>query len=166
MYDKILAFVQEHGPSLPVEIASKTNLNSFLAKAYMTDLVDRGKLLAGERIGSTNMFFLPGQEELASERARELLDATRTVATHTGKNLDMSPAAVAKREHFKRHFEKTIRDDPPKKNFSAAAFSKRGEPEKPKAKPKSKPSSKSQAIAPKTTAWATTMPAPWIRPEP
>jgi len=108
MYDKILALIQEHGPLLPVEVAGKTNMNSFLAKAYMEELVQQGKLAQGDKIGSTPIFMLPGQEKLASKRAEELLGAARTVATHVGKDLDMSSEAVEKRERFKKHFEKTL----------------------------------------------------------
>ncbi len=106
--------MQEHGPMLPVEVASKTQLNSFLAKAYMEELVQQGKLLQGEKIGSTPIFLLPGQEAQASKRAEELLDTSRTVATHVGKDLDMSPEAVAKREQFKAHFKKAMEPDKPK----------------------------------------------------
>lgn len=115
MYDKILALIQEHGPLLPVEVAGKTNMNSFLAKAYMEELVAQGKLVQGDKIGSTPIFLAPGQEALASQRAEELLAPTRTVATHVGKELDMSSEAVEKRERFKRHFEKAISEPEPAK---------------------------------------------------
>jgi hypothetical protein len=83
-------------------------MNSFMAKAYMEELVSQGKLKLGEKVGSTNLFLLPGQEEQASKAAEELLHSTRTVGGHVGKDLDMSPEAVAKREGFKKHFEKDI----------------------------------------------------------
>ena len=115
MYEKILALIQANGPMLPVEIASKTQLNSFLAKAYMEELAQQGKLIVGEKIGSTPLFLTPGQEAQASQRVKELLDTTRTVGGHVGKDLDMSPEAVNKREQFKKHFEKAISAPEPKK---------------------------------------------------
>jgi len=128
MYEKILALIQANGPMLPVEIASKTDMNSFLAKAYMEELAQQGKLIVGDKIGSTPLFLAPGQEARASERVKELLDTTRTVGGHVGKDLDMSPEAVTKREQFKKHFEKTLSEPEPKKKVITW--------EKPKVEPK------------------------------
>lgn len=108
MYEKVLQLVKDHGPSLPVEISGKLNINSFLAKAYMEELVGQGKLVAGEKIGVVNIFYAPGQEELAKKRAEEIKNPVRTVGGYVGKDLDMSPEAVAKRENFKKHFQKEL----------------------------------------------------------
>lgn len=108
MYGKIIDFVQSNGPALPAEVAGKLNLNSFLAKAFLEDLVEQGKLIRGDRVGSTNIFYLAGQEDAAKKLASEANNPSRTVGGHVGKNLDMSPDAVAKREKFKKHFSKTL----------------------------------------------------------
>lgn len=113
MYDKILALVKENGPMLPVEIASKTDMNSFLAKAYMEELAKQEKLKVGGKVGDTPLFMLPGQESQAEKRAEELSGQARTVAGHVGKGAGASPEARKKQEEFKKHFEKTINEPEP-----------------------------------------------------
>ena len=61
--------VVKTGPVLPVEVASKLGVDSFLANAYLSQLVDTGKIKQStERVGNSFVYFLAGQEGAATTR--------------------------------------------------------------------------------------------------
>lgn len=99
--DRILELVQKNGPTLPVDIASKLGMDSFLASAYMQQLVEQGKLFAGkERVGGSQIFFIPGQEASAELRIRTLLEASKKTARTFSKEVSNNPEVQKKREEF------------------------------------------------------------------
>jgi len=79
--DKVLEIVQKSQGVLPVEVASKLNLDSFLANAYLSQLVESGKIKRSTvRVGGSYLYFLPGQEKLAESRIGSLIGPTQKTA--------------------------------------------------------------------------------------
>ena len=75
MLEKIYEFVQKNGPTLPVEVASKLNTDSLLASAYLSQLVESGKLVSSkEKVGGAMLYFLPGlQSNIFLIRIQDIL---------------------------------------------------------------------------------------------
>ncbi|MEM4248009.1 MAG: hypothetical protein QXH80_01975 [Candidatus Nanoarchaeia archaeon] len=80
--DKVLEIVQKsQGGALPVDVASKLGVDSFLANAYLSQLVDSGKIVrSNQRIGGTNLYFMPGQEKLAESKINTILEQSKKTA--------------------------------------------------------------------------------------
>jgi hypothetical protein len=80
--DKVLEVVQKiQGGALPVDVASKLGVDSFLANAYLSQLVDSGKIVrSNQRIGGANLFFMPGQEKLAESKIISILEQSKKTA--------------------------------------------------------------------------------------
>lgn len=99
--DRILELVQKTGPVLPVDIASKLGLDSFLASAYMQQLVEQGRLSVGkERIGGSQIFFTPGQESSAAAKVKALVEAGKKTARMFAKEVPSNPEVQKKRDEF------------------------------------------------------------------
>jgi len=63
--EKILATIRLKGPSLPVQIAMAIGLSPLFASAFLSELKAEGKLkISSMRVGSSPLYFLPGQEEM------------------------------------------------------------------------------------------------------
>jgi hypothetical protein len=80
--DKVLEVVQKiPGGALPVDVASKLGVDSFLASAYLSQLVDSGKIVrSNQRIGGANLFFMPGQEKQAEFKIISILEQSKKTA--------------------------------------------------------------------------------------
>jgi len=101
MLDRILELVQKIGPVLPVDVASKLGLDSFLASAFLSQLADSGKIqVSKERIGGSQLFFVPGQESTAEQKTKALLEASRKTARMYAKNVPENPEVQKKRAEF------------------------------------------------------------------
>jgi phosphoribosyl-ATP pyrophosphohydrolase len=62
--EKVVRFISEHGPSLPVHITKVTGMNLTFSSALLSELLaDRKLKLSNLRIGSSPLYFIPGQEE-------------------------------------------------------------------------------------------------------
>jgi len=60
---KILFVLQKRGPSLPVHIAGETGLSILFASAFLSELLSEKKIkLSNMRVGSSPIYFIPGQE--------------------------------------------------------------------------------------------------------
>jgi len=63
--EKIMAFIQSHGPTLPVFIASQTGLSIIFSSAFLSELIaDKRIKISDMRVGSSPLYFIPGQEPL------------------------------------------------------------------------------------------------------
>lgn len=63
--EKIMALVQSHGPTLPVFIASQTGLSIIFSSAFLSELIaDKRLKISDMRVGSSPLYFIPGQEPL------------------------------------------------------------------------------------------------------
>jgi len=99
--DRILELVQKNGPSLPVDISSKLGLDSFLASAYMQQLVEQGRLGVGKKfVGGSKIFFIPGQESTAEAKAKALIEASQKTARTFASEVPENPEVQKKRNEF------------------------------------------------------------------
>ncbi len=113
--DRIIALVQSRGPVLPVEISSAINANSFLAKAYLSDLVAEGKIRATkEKIGDSHIYFWPGQEQKVSEKLqslRQLQAKTARMYQPAEQRVQATPELMKKRQEFSSMANKVAEED-------------------------------------------------------
>jgi hypothetical protein len=89
------------GPVLPVEVASKLGVDSFLANAYLSQLVEAGKIRQStERVGNSFVYFLAGQEAQASSRVSNLLQGGKKTARMYASSVPAGPEVEQKRQAF------------------------------------------------------------------
>jgi hypothetical protein len=106
MKEKIVEFIRENGPTLPVQIVSKTGGNSFVASAYLSDLVDKKEILQSEeRVGSVPLYYLAGQESLLKEKIDELNLSVKTARSFQKKKVVETPELESKRKDFDRRLK-------------------------------------------------------------
>ncbi len=62
--EKIVANIQNNGPSYPAKIARELNLNPIFAAAFLSELLSDKRLKTSSlKVGSSHLYFIPGQEE-------------------------------------------------------------------------------------------------------
>lgn len=89
------------GPVLPVEVASKLGIDSFLANAYLSQLVDAGKIKQSkDRVGNSFVYFLVGQEAQASSKISNLLQGGKKTARMYASSVPAGPEVEQKRLAF------------------------------------------------------------------
>ncbi|MBI2041178.1 MAG: hypothetical protein HYT16_03680 [DPANN group archaeon] len=99
--DKAFDIVRAQGPVLPVEVASKLGVDSFLATAYLAQLVEAGKIKqTKERIGTSFIYHLHGQENVANARIIALQQTGRKTARMFAKDVPQGPEVAAKQRAF------------------------------------------------------------------
>ena len=60
---RIISFIRDNGPSLPVQIAKETGLSILFASAFLSELFGEKIInISNLRVGSSPLYFLPGQE--------------------------------------------------------------------------------------------------------
>ncbi len=93
--------VVRSGPVLPVEVASKLGVDSFLANAYLSQLVETGKIKQSkDRVGNSFVYFLAGHEGAASTRISNLLNAGKKTARMYASAVPAGPEVEQKRQAF------------------------------------------------------------------
>jgi|SRR3989344_772565 len=98
--DKAYEIVRQ-GPCLPVEVASKLGVDSFLANAYLSQLIDANKIKASkERVGNAFVYFLPGHEGAANSRVQALLQPTQKTARMFASSVPAGAEVEQKRQAF------------------------------------------------------------------
>ena len=61
---KIITFLEEHGPSIPVKIAKNIEQEPVFTSALLGELTSVKKVYASNmRVGASQIYFLPGQEQ-------------------------------------------------------------------------------------------------------
>jgi hypothetical protein len=102
MKDKIVQALQQFGPLLPVEIASKTGLDSFMAKAYAEELIAEHRIIPSkEKIANSHVYYLPGQEAQLSQRIAQILSGSqKTARTYSSQSPAPNPQVQNKRDAF------------------------------------------------------------------
>lgn len=112
--EKILNILSQEGPLLPVELASKTQINSFLIKGYLEELFKEGRVkLAKQKEGSDFIFYLQGQEDKLAEKQKEYKEAVIKISNY-GKVAE-SPELKKKREEFLERLRKIEEEENKKK---------------------------------------------------
>jgi len=107
MKNDIIAFIKENGPTLPVQIVSKIGGDSFIANAYLSELVEKKDLLQSEeRVGSVPLYYLPGQEELMVKKIKDLNFSVKTPRTFQKKKTKDTPELEIKRKDFDSRLRK------------------------------------------------------------
>ena len=98
MKENIFNLLRESGPMFPAEVSAKVGGNSFLAKAFLSELVFEGRIIS-DRMGLEDglIYFLPGQEKLAEEKVKEVLNVKRTASMYSqGKKENINPELAEK----------------------------------------------------------------------
>jgi len=71
--EKIVRFLRVRGPSLPVHIAKETGLSILFAGAFLSELLaDKQIRLSNMKVGSSPIYYLPGQESQLSKFSNHL----------------------------------------------------------------------------------------------
>jgi outer membrane biosynthesis protein TonB len=71
--NKIIAFLKENGPSLPVRIAKVIDMAPMFASAILSELLgEKSVKTSNLRVGASPLYLLPGQEQRLEEHADNL----------------------------------------------------------------------------------------------
>jgi hypothetical protein len=71
--EKILAYLNEKGPSLPIPISKNLNIQSMLASAILSELINEKKVeISNLRVGNSPLYFIPKQNERLEPFAESL----------------------------------------------------------------------------------------------
>ena len=102
MKQKILDLIKQIGPMLPVEISSKIGVDSFMAKAFLMELVEEGKISQSkEKLAESPMYYLPGQERQVVMKMENIKQQhSKTARTYAPTSVSENPEIQAKREAF------------------------------------------------------------------
>jgi len=61
--EKIISFIESKGPSLPIQVAKETGMNTIFSSAFLSELYNEKRLsMSNLRVGSSPLYFIPGQE--------------------------------------------------------------------------------------------------------
>lgn len=101
MREKILNYISENGPTLPVDIVKLTGGDSLISNAYLSELVSSKEILkSDELVGTANIYYLPGQEDKLKNKLSELIDFKKTPKNFQTKKVVETPDLIKRREEF------------------------------------------------------------------
>ena len=101
MREKILNYISENGPTLPVDIVKLTGGDSLISNAYLSELVSSKEILkSDELVGTANIYYLPGQEDKLKNKLSELIDFKKTPKNFQTKKVVETPELIKRREEF------------------------------------------------------------------
>lgn len=73
--ERILSFLKATGPTIPVRVAKNIKSDTLIASAHLSQLSSRGKIkISSLKIGSSPLYYLPGQENQLFEFAKQNLN--------------------------------------------------------------------------------------------
>ncbi|MAH03540.1 hypothetical protein CMI39_02005 [Candidatus Pacearchaeota archaeon] len=76
--EKIISIFRIRGPSLPVHIASRIGLSILFTSAFLSELVsDKKIIISNMRVGSSPVYFIPGQESMLERYSQHLKSKER-----------------------------------------------------------------------------------------
>lgn len=71
--NKIIYSLRKNGPSLPVHISKEIETNTLFTSAFLSELISEKKIKTSVmKIGSSRLYFLPGQENLLDKFSHHL----------------------------------------------------------------------------------------------
>ncbi|RZD30493.1 MAG: hypothetical protein CXT77_04445 [uncultured DHVE6 group euryarchaeote] len=125
MKDKIIEFIKENGPSLPVQVVSKIGGDSFIANAYLSELVDSKALLqSSEKVGSVPLYYLAGQEKLMEKKLKDFNFTVKTARTFQKKRVEETLELDAKRDDFNKRLKRIEAEESQRKDKKKGALEK------------------------------------------
>jgi hypothetical protein len=66
--NKIVSFIEDNGPSLPVKIAKSIDMSPVFASAILSELIKEGRIKTSHlKIGASSLYLLSGQEKRLEE---------------------------------------------------------------------------------------------------
>lgn len=153
---KIIEFMKNKGPSLPVPIAKEVDVNTLFVSAFLSELLAEKVIkMSNMRVGNSPLYFLPGQEPLLEnfsehlkskeKEAFELLkekiflkDEQQNPAIRVALRSIRDFAIPFKKENeiYWRYFKNSEQEFNLKEEKELGIFDKAKEPEKIKEKPK------------------------------
>lgn len=72
---KIISFLETNGPSLPIKIAKSINMEMVFTSAILSELMSAQKITTSfMKVGSSNIFYLRGQEQKLEQFADQYID--------------------------------------------------------------------------------------------
>ncbi len=105
MKDQVFAIVRQEGALLPVKIASKLGIDSFLANAYLTELMEAGQIFrTKERIGTSFIYYVKGAEDKIKQFFQ--MKPAKTARTYGVPSKTVSPELAAKQAEFAARAQK------------------------------------------------------------
>jgi len=106
MREKILNYISENGPTLPVDIVKLTGGDSLISNAYLSELVSSKEILkSDELVGTANIYYLPGQEDKLKNKLSELIDFKKTPKNFQTKKVVETPELIKRREEFNKRLK-------------------------------------------------------------
>ena len=106
MREKILNYISENGPTLPVDIVKLTGGDSLISNAYLSELVSSKEILkSDELVGTANIYYLPGQEDKLKNKLSELIDFKKTPKNFQTKKVVETPELIKRREDFNKRLK-------------------------------------------------------------
>ncbi len=64
IHEKIIEIIKNKGPSLPIQIAKQTGLNSLFISAFLSELLNEKRIkISHLKVGGSHLYFLQEQEE-------------------------------------------------------------------------------------------------------
>jgi len=98
--DAVFEIVKQ-GPVLPIEVATKLNLDSFTAKALLDYLFDNKKVkITEQKVGDASIYFVPGHELAAEAKLKALLNIKPKVGNFATEPIAQTPDLEKKRAEF------------------------------------------------------------------
>ena len=71
--EKIISFIKDNGPSLPVRIAKTIEMEPVFASAILSELLNEKRIkMSNLRVGSSSLYLLQGQEKMLEDFADNL----------------------------------------------------------------------------------------------
>ena len=93
--EQITDIVRRFGPILPIELAKKIGADSYIAKAFLSQLIDSKQLrITNERVGNEYLYFVPGQEVAARARLQTFGLKQSEVLASSAKNISVGKVGV------------------------------------------------------------------------
>jgi hypothetical protein len=110
---------RKSGPLLPVELAKRLGVDSFIAKAFLSQMVEANQVrITQERVGNEFLYFIPGQESSANAKLQtfpknkiEVTPATyapapsATPAQSKYSQLEQNKTLLGKQEQFMQRLQ-------------------------------------------------------------
>ncbi len=76
--DKIISTLKIRGPSLPVHVATETNLSMLFTSVFLSELFSEKRIkMSNMKVGSSSIYFIPGHEPLLEKFSEHLKSKER-----------------------------------------------------------------------------------------